>query len=107
MTVGEIYVSGWLDRETEPSYILNISVTDQGVFPRPLQTTTLAHITVLDSNDNAPVFINLPETMELAENLTPPQVIGQVYAIDRDEGENARVSYTLVNYTGIQCKCVR
>ena len=76
-------------------------MTDQGVYPRPLEASTLVHVTVSDSNDNAPVFQNVPASMEISENQTPPQTIGQLFATDRDEGENARISYALLNYTGM------
>ena len=97
---GTIYVSGLLDRETEPSYTLNVTVTDLGVIPGPLGASTLVHITILDANDNPPRFQNAPSVLEIKENRNPGTFIGGLFATDRDEGSNGLVTYKLINFEG-------
>lgn len=49
---GLVRLSGSLDRESVPSYVLKVRASDQGA-PQ-LSRDTLLHINVLDVNDNPP-----------------------------------------------------
>ncbi|XP_034149297.1 protocadherin-16 [Esox lucius] len=94
---GEISTRLGLDRERQSSYQLVVVVQDGGTPPR--SATGTAHITVLDENDNAPVFSHTHPEKELLiqvmEGSQPGSVLGIVTAKDPDEGENGTIYYSL------------
>ena len=90
---GDVHtISMDIDREEIPVHILTIAVRDFG--NPPLYNFARVVITVLDTNDNGPtsenVEIFIPEDTPISES------IFRVPAFDPDEGENARVLYSLV-----------
>ncbi|XP_073424159.1 protocadherin alpha-4-like [Dendrobates tinctorius] len=82
-----------LDRESTEEYNVLILATDSG-FP-PLSSATSIKFTVLDVNDNAPIFLNPSYRISVPENTLPETLIFQVSALDKDINENARLSYFL------------
>ena len=84
-----------LDRETKDSYLLVVMATDSG--HPPLNATCEVHVTVLDNNDNAPVFVDMTQDYSINENSVIGEVITQVTAVDQDLGNKAVVSYGIVN----------
>nr|XP_023660997.1 protocadherin-16-like [Paramormyrops kingsleyae] len=94
---GEISTKTGLNREQQSSYQLVVVVQDGGTPPR--SATGTAHITVLDENDNAPSFVQVPSgrelVMQVQDSLPPGSLIGTVHAKDPDEGENGTVFYSL------------
>ncbi|XP_055792755.1 protocadherin-16-like [Salvelinus fontinalis] len=101
---GEISTRLSLDREQQSSYQLVVVVQDGGTPPR--SATGTAHITVLDENDNAPVFSHAHPDRELLiqmmEESQPGTVLGTVTAKDPDEGENGTIHYSL---SGSRVEC--
>ena len=73
-----------LDRETLPTYSLKIKAFDLG-HPRHTSQTNLT-ITVVDVNDNAPVFEKSLYTANVMEGNSINEFIMQVKATDKDEG---------------------
>jgi hypothetical protein len=53
---GALVVSGTLDRESVPTYILTVIAEDGGI--SPLADQTEVEISVVDVNDNSPRFSN-------------------------------------------------
>ncbi|KAK6317621.1 hypothetical protein J4Q44_G00130210 [Coregonus suidteri] len=101
---GEISTRIRLDREQQSSYQLIIVVQDGGTPPR--SATGTAHITILDENDNSPVFSHAHLDRELIiqvmEGSQPGSVLGTVKAKDPDEGENGTLYYSL---SGSRVEC--
>jgi protocadherin Fat 1/2/3 len=94
---GELKVIGYLDREREIEYLLNITVYDQG---KPQKSTSkLLPVTVVDVNDNPPKFKNPLASFKVTENAHNGTAIFRVNATDADEGENAHIVYSLVTDT--------
>ncbi|OWF51064.1 cadherin-related tumor suppressor-like [Mizuhopecten yessoensis] len=97
---GQIYLSGGLDRENQDSYALTIIASDSGKDVQYTATTTVS-ITVLDVNDNAPLFdqtafdIGILETTQLGEE------IAHFTATDTDLGENAQITYKVTENGGM------
>jgi hypothetical protein len=58
-------------------------------------STALLNVTVLDANDNAPVFENMPLVANVTEEKPKGQFVIQLVAKDADEGANAIVEYEL------------
>ena len=94
-----------LDRELKSTYNLQVTATDnhrndhsklmeENLIQR--RTSVLAKIQLIDVNDNKPVF-ELPTYESIVpENVPLDFVVGQVKAIDRDEGINGLVTYEIV-----------
>ncbi|KAK6626291.1 hypothetical protein RUM43_006598 [Polyplax serrata] len=94
---GELKVIGYLDRERVDEYLLNISVYDLG---KPQKSSSkILPVTVLDVNDNAPVFEKSVASFRIPENEANGTVIFRVNATDKDLGDNGMVSYSLVTDT--------
>ena len=55
-----------LDRETENSYVLTVTATDRGVDPQ--STTVQITITLIDVNDNAPMFTQANYPLSISED---------------------------------------
>ncbi|KAF3838365.1 hypothetical protein F7725_010133 [Dissostichus mawsoni] len=55
--------------------------------------TVVIHVTVLDANDNAPVFSQAVYKASLPENSPPNTIVINVSATDADEGVNGDVTY--------------
>lgn len=68
--------------------------TDNGT---PSETaTTKVTVSVLDANDNDPVFVKDSYEFYVEENLAGGAVVGKVSASDRDIGANAAIRYGLI-----------
>ncbi|KPI91036.1 Fat-like cadherin-related tumor suppressor-like [Papilio xuthus] len=91
---GELKVIGYLDREKEHEYYLNITVYDLGVPQR--SSSRLLPVTVLDVNDNAPKFVKTLSSFRVTENAINGTVIFRANATDRDAGEFARIEYSVI-----------
>lgn len=90
-TSGVLTVLGNIDREMTPMYTLLITASD-GIN----QAQTAVVINVTDANDNPPVFNNTQYEIAVPENYETGQSILQVTATDIDLGENANISYSLL-----------
>uniref|UniRef100_A0A3B4YIL5 Cadherin domain-containing protein n=1 Tax=Seriola lalandi dorsalis TaxID=1841481 RepID=A0A3B4YIL5_SERLL len=73
-----------LDRESVPFYELTAYAVDRGVPPQ--RTPVHIQVTVLDVNDNAPVFPADDFEVLVKENSAVGSVVAQITATDPDEG---------------------
>ncbi|CAG9865047.1 unnamed protein product [Phyllotreta striolata] len=97
METGELKVIGYLDREKDVEYFLNVSVYDLG---KPQKSSSrVLPITVLDVNDNAPKFEKSLASFRVTENALNGTAIFRANATDADEGDNAKITYSLVTDT--------
>ncbi|XP_028308625.1 cadherin EGF LAG seven-pass G-type receptor 3 [Gouania willdenowi] len=83
-----------LDRESVPFYELTAYAVDRGVPPQ--KTPVHIQVTVLDVNDNAPVFPADDFEVLVKENSAVGSVVAQITATDPDEGANAQIMYQIV-----------
>ncbi|XP_024919200.1 protocadherin gamma-A1-like isoform X20 [Cynoglossus semilaevis] len=84
-----------LDREKQEVASLLLTAVDGG---EPQRSGTMQiHITVLDANDNAPVFTQTVYKASINENSPKGTVITKVSATDADRDSNAEVSYIIGN----------
>ncbi|KOC66198.1 Fat-like cadherin-related tumor suppressor like protein [Habropoda laboriosa] len=94
---GDLNVIGYLDRERESQYFLNISVYDLG---KPQKSASkMLPVTILDVNDNAPKFEKSLASFRISETALNGTNVWRANATDADLGENARVTYSLVTET--------
>ncbi|XP_016341403.1 protocadherin gamma-B7-like [Sinocyclocheilus anshuiensis] len=87
----ELVLEKELDREQQKEIDMILTATDGGSPQR--SGTAVIHITVLDANDNVPVFSESVYKVTLAENTPSGTEIIRVSATDADEGQNGEVIY--------------
>nr|XP_014427795.1 protocadherin gamma-A1 [Pelodiscus sinensis] len=87
-----------LDRERVSGYNVTVTATDRGT--PPLSSTTSISVQLSDINDNAPIFSQTSYTVSIPENNPSGASVCSVRATDRDWGENARVTYSLLEGEG-------
>ncbi|XP_065409715.1 protocadherin alpha-8 [Chrysemys picta bellii] len=85
-----------LDREETTEHILLLTATDGGK-PELTGTVQLV-ITVLDANDNAPVFNQSVYEVTVLENTAKGTLVIKLNATDLDEGTNKNISYSFGNF---------
>ncbi|KAK7884626.1 hypothetical protein WMY93_027749 [Mugilogobius chulae] len=93
-TSGIVRTMRRLDRESVPFYELTAYAMDRGVPPQ--RTPVHIQVTVLDVNDNAPVFPADDFEVLVKENSAVGSVVAQITATDPDEGANAQIMYQIV-----------
>ncbi|XP_064191411.1 protocadherin-23 [Anguilla rostrata] len=91
---GLLHLAAPLDYESSTSHVMVVQATDHGL-PRLSSTQTLT-VSVLDVNDQAPVFERTVYNATVMENRDPGEPVIQVTASDGDSEENAAVRYSLL-----------
>ncbi|EGD82245.1 FAT3 protein [Salpingoeca rosetta] len=98
-----------LDREDVDSYTITLRASDSSPLYTPRYNTTLGrsasplstdltvNIAVVDANDHTPVFQNTDHEFSLVERQVA--VLTTVSATDGDIGDNARITFSLANFS--------
>uniref|UniRef100_A0A672YS56 Cadherin-8-like n=1 Tax=Sphaeramia orbicularis TaxID=375764 RepID=A0A672YS56_9TELE len=81
-----------MDREMREEYLVVIQAKDMGGHMGGLSGTTTVTVTLTDINDNPPKF---------SKNLPLGKTGGKVKANDRDIGENAKSTYSIIDGDGL------
>ncbi|XP_077330357.1 protocadherin gamma-B1-like isoform X50 [Lithobates pipiens] len=84
-----------LDRERTPEYNILIRAFDNG--SPQLSTNKTIHLTVLDVNDNPPIFGRASYIVCIQENNLQGTSIHSLHASDDDINENAKISYSIIS----------
>ncbi|XP_066416555.1 protocadherin gamma-A10-like [Molothrus aeneus] len=88
----ELVLAKALDREEAAFHKLVLRASDGG---DPARTgTARIRVTVLDANDNAPVFSQAEYTVRVPEDVPVGSTLVTVTATDADEGLNGKVKYS-------------
>ncbi|XP_076020928.1 protocadherin gamma-A1-like [Genypterus blacodes] len=82
-----------LDREREEHISLLLTAVDGG--EPQMSGTVKIYVTVLDANDNAPVFTQSVYKAAITENSEKGTTLTTVSATDEDTGSNCEVSYSV------------
>uniref|UniRef100_A0A8C3J6Z4 Cadherin domain-containing protein n=1 Tax=Calidris pygmaea TaxID=425635 RepID=A0A8C3J6Z4_9CHAR len=93
--VGSLVLSNVLDREKASSHRLVLLASDHGT--PSLNSTATVLITVLDVNDNSPVFSSLEYHIHIKESIPVGSHVTEVSANDHDAGTNAEITYAIVS----------
>ncbi|XP_016085598.1 cadherin-23 [Sinocyclocheilus grahami] len=92
---GEITTTALLDREMKSEYILIVRAVDGGVGPQQKTGIATVNITVLDINDNAPMWRDEPYQANVVEMSPIDTDVITVLAVDPDYGDNGTVVYSI------------
>lgn len=87
--------TGKLDRETTDFYILNISARDGGNPPK--YGYLQVNVSILDVNDNPPIFDQSDFSVSLNESVPPGTTVLKVTATDSDLGDNSKITYEVTD----------
>ncbi|XP_063060967.1 protocadherin-16 [Engraulis encrasicolus] len=91
--LGVLSTSRPLDREKKAKYVLTVTAVDQGTPAH--STSTIVEVSVLDINDNSPLFQSSTYTIDVSEDIPESSAVLEVTATDEDEGPNGQVLYYL------------
>ncbi|XP_051779861.1 cadherin-23 isoform X1 [Erpetoichthys calabaricus] len=92
---GEITTTSLLDREQKSEYILIIRAVDGGAGPAQKTGIATVNITLLDINDNNPVWVGEPYQVNVVEMSPGGTDVVTVLAVDPDRGDNGTVTYSI------------
>ena len=93
----DLGINGTLDYETTKRYTLIVEVYDGGT--PSLSSTMQVDVEITDTNDNQPVFNYSKYSASIAENMTVGTSVLEVQATDLDEGDNAKIRYSIDRLT--------
>ncbi|KAM4808733.1 cadherin-24 [Rhinophrynus dorsalis] len=86
-----------MDRETQDEFLVVIQAKDMGGHVGGLSGSTTVTITLTDVNDNPPKFPQNLYQFSVLEDTAPGSLIGRLRAHDPDIGENAVMSYSILD----------
>ena len=87
---GVVYVDRGLDFELQRSYLFSIIANSTN-----FHLETQVNITIIDENDNAPVFPQSPFSITLPSSTLIQSSLGQFRATDKDSGSNSVLAYSI------------
>ncbi|XP_068133837.1 protocadherin gamma-C5-like isoform X20 [Hyperolius riggenbachi] len=88
-----LVTSGHLDREQISQYTITLIASDLG--SPSLSSQTIIIINISDVNDNPPAFLQAAYNAFISENNEPGRLLCTVSAVDPDEGDNAKLIYSI------------
>lgn len=97
LTSGAIQTTGKsFDREVRDNYELIVEArSNSPENEKPKIAHVIVNVTVLDINDNCPMFVNLPYYAVVSVDDPKGSVITKVHAVDLDSYENGEVRYEM------------
>ncbi|XP_036595932.1 protocadherin-11 X-linked-like [Trichosurus vulpecula] len=90
-----LIVQKMLDREERDTYVMKLKVEDGGSPPR--SSTAILQVSVIDLNDNGPIFAETEVEVAIPENAPVGSSVYQLRATDADVGANAQIQYFFSN----------
>ena len=95
---GRVFSLAAFNREENSSLSFVVYARDNGEVPRNDSATVT--VTILDRNDNAPIFVTVPR-INIREDEPVGRTIGRVTARDDDELNNQQIRYAISGGSGV------
>ncbi|XP_077627075.1 protocadherin-23 [Crocuta crocuta] len=92
--LGVIRTQKPLDHETQPVVVLTVQAQLGG---SPAYSSTEVNITVIDVNDNHPVFPKASDEVKISQTTLPGTALYLARAQDKDSGQNGFIRYTIAS----------
>ena len=92
-TTGEITLLQPIDFETTTMFIITVTATDNDPSMTPRQSSADIFVQVLDINDEAPEFINLPDRIIVSERSIPGEGVAVIAISDPDSNSDLEVTF--------------
>ena len=92
---GDLRLVGYLDFETNSSYILIVEATDSGTPPNTAQVAV--NILVENINDGVPNFISATSNIVIIEALQYDLPVGSYVCTDSDAGTFGEITYSIIS----------
>ncbi|KAB0395519.1 hypothetical protein E2I00_003970 [Balaenoptera physalus] len=92
--LGTIRTQKPLDHETQPVVVLTIQAQ---LSSSPACSSTEVNITVIDVNDNSPVFPKASDGVTISQGTMPGTALYYARATDKDSGPNGVIRYTIAS----------
>ncbi|NXC76182.1 PCD10 protein, partial [Anhinga anhinga] len=100
---GFLYALRSFDYEQLKEFSFQVEARDAGEEPQPLAGNATVNIVVVDQNDNAPAIVSplpgrngTPAREALPRGAEPGYLVSRVAAVDADDGDNARLTYSIL-----------
>lgn len=93
-TSGILVLERFLDREVQSTYRVTVRATDWGA-PTRLSSFANVTVTILDINDNPPVFEHRDQLVTVKEDVGLGTEVLRVHAASKDIGTNAEITYSI------------
>ncbi|XP_059250216.1 protocadherin-23 [Mustela nigripes] len=94
--LGVIRTQKPLDHETQPVVVLTVQAQ---IGSSPAYSSTEVNITVIDVNDNHPVFPKASDAVKIPRTTLPGTALYLARAQDKDSGQNGFIRYTIASQT--------
>ncbi|XP_061179373.1 protocadherin Fat 4-like [Saccostrea echinata] len=94
-STGQLQVNSVLNAPLRSYYALIVQAADGGT--PSLTSKAEVDITVIDINDNSPIFSPAVVSIKVNEILNISSAVYSVYATDADSGANARLTYSILS----------
>lgn len=91
---GILVLERFLDREVQSNYRITVRATDWGA-PTRLSSFANVTVTILDINDNPPVFEHRDQLVTVKEDVGLGTEVLRVHAASKDIGTNAEITYSI------------
>uniref|UniRef100_A0A8D0DTW5 FAT atypical cadherin 2 n=1 Tax=Salvator merianae TaxID=96440 RepID=A0A8D0DTW5_SALMN len=90
---GVLMVTSQLDYESRTIHVFTVRATDTAV---GAFSEAVVEVEVEDVNDNSPIFSQMVYTASVTEGMPAQTSVVQVFATDRDSGQNRLISYQIL-----------
>ena len=98
---GDVIVSGEIDFETDRMFSFTVQARDTPPHNMPsLSATAEVSFTILDRNDNPPVFVGVPYIADVRETVLDGYEVLSFDTTDADSEVNRAISYAISNLAG-------
>ncbi|XP_066216273.1 protocadherin-23 [Saccopteryx leptura] len=92
--LGTIRTQKPLDHETQPVVVLTVQAQ---LGSSPACSTTEVNLTVIDVNDNHPVFPKASDEVKIPQSTLPGTAVYRAHAEDKDSGWNGFIRYSIAS----------